>query len=431
MAILLKWLPMIITFFLLMVRVPVAVSFFSGALIYFTFICHDLSSTAVIQKMVTSGMNPTFLAVPFFITAGVVMNYGGISEKVMDICNCIVGHRKGGLAKVNVLLSTLMGGICGSSGADCACECKILVPEMVRHGYTPGFSAAVTAASSLISPIIPPGTSLILYASMTGCSVVAMYYAGYLPGILLCIIQLLVIDFIAFRKHFKPDRDHRATKEEFLHSLKKGWPALLMPLVMLLGVRTGWFTPTEGGLVLIVMCAIIGAFVFRNIRKEDIMPLLLESLSSTVNVSMIIVSAVLFGLYLSWERIPQNIASALINFTDSRAVFLILANVMLLIMGMFLDGTAVLMIATPLLFPAAQAYGIDLIHFGIIMVLNIQTGGLTPPFGGVMYISCHLCHVEIPDFVKNVIPFLIGVLIEIILISAIPAISLALPRLLY
>ena len=427
----LKLLPVFVSFFLLVMRIPVAVAFFSGAFLYFGFINTDLAMTAVVQKMLTSGMNPTFLAVPFFVTAGVIMNYGGISEKVMDICNCLVGHRRGGLAKVNVLLSTLMGGICGSSGADCACECKILVPEMVRHGYTPGFSAAVTAASSLISPIIPPGTSLILYASMTGSSVVAMYYAGYLPGILLCVIELLIVDFVAIRRHFKPDREHRATKEEFLLTLKKGWPALLMPLVMLLGVRTGWFTPTEGGLVLIAMCAVIGAAVFRKIRREDVKPMLLESLSSTVNVSMIIVSAVLFGLYLSWERIPQTIAAALTSFTDSKAVFLILCNLMLLIMGMFLDGTAVLMIATPLLFPTAQAFGIDLVQFGIIMVVNIQSGGLTPPFGGVMYISCHLCNVEIPDFVKNILPFLLGVLIEIILVSAIPGISLWLPELLY
>ena len=376
-------------------------------------------------------MNANFLAVPFFITAGVVMNYGGLSERVMDICNVIVGHRRGGLAKVNVLLSTLMGGICGSSGADCACECKILVPEMVKHGYTPGFSAAVTAASSLISPIIPPGTSLILYASMTGSSVVAMYYAGYIPGILLCVIQLLVIDIIAIKRHFTPDRDRKATKAEIGHAFKKGWPALLMPIIMLLGVRTGWFTPTEGGLVLIAMCAVIGAFVFNNIKKQDIKPMLREALSSTVNVSLIIVSAVLFSLYLSWERIPQNIAAMLANMTSSKAVFLILANLMLLVMGMFLDGTAVLMIATPLLFPAAQAFGINLVQFGIIMVLNIQTGGLTPPFGGVMYISCHLCHVELPDFIKNVAPFLLGVLLEIILVSAVPAISTFLPNLLY
>ncbi|MDO4549155.1 MAG: TRAP transporter large permease subunit, partial [Clostridia bacterium] len=179
------YIPAIITFVMLIMGIPVAISFFSGAIIYFTFICPDLTITALIQKMLTSGMSFTFLAVPFFVTAGVVMNYGGISSRVMTFCDKLVGHKRGGLAYVNILLSTLMGGVCGSAGADAACECKILVPEMEKHGYDRAFAAGVTAASSLISPIIPPGCALILYASMTGTSVVKMYYAGYLPGILL------------------------------------------------------------------------------------------------------------------------------------------------------------------------------------------------------------------------------------------------------
>lgn len=275
-----SWIPCVIVFVLLLLNVPVAVSFFSGAIIYFTFFCNDLSLTAVIQKMLTSGMSFTFLAIPFFVTAGVVMNYGGISERVMDCCDKFVGHKRGGLAYVNIILSTLMGGICGSSGADAACECKILVPQMVKHGYTPAFSASVTAASSLISPIIPPGCGLILYASMTGTSVVAMYMAGYLPGILMCVLMCVTVAIIARVKNFTADREKPASWAEILGSLKVGWPALLMPVVLVVGIRTGWFTPTEGGLVLIVMCLIIGGLVFREIKPRHIKPMMAEAFSS-------------------------------------------------------------------------------------------------------------------------------------------------------
>ena len=426
-----SWIPCILVFVLLLLNIPVAVSFFSGAIIYFTFFCHDLSMTAVIQKMLTSGMTVTFLAIPFFVTAGVVMAYGGISDRVMDFCDSLVGHKKGGLAYVNIILSTLMGGVCGSSGADAAYECKTLVPQMVKHGYTPAFSAAVTGASALISPVIPPGCGLILYASMTGTSVVAMYMAGYLPGLLMCVLMCLTVAIIARVKNFKPDREKRATLKEILASLKIAWPALLMPIVLVVGIRTGWFTPTEGGLVLIVMCAFIGAVVFKDLKLEHIKPMLKESFSSMANVSMIVVSAVLFGLYLSWERIPQNIAAAMLSVTDSPAMFLLLANILVFVMGMFLDGTAVLMIATPLLFPAAQAYGINPIQFGIILIMNQSVGGLTPPFGGIMYVCCHLCKVEIPDFVKACWPFILDMILMIILACAIPGLSTLIPSLMY
>lgn len=426
-----SWIPAILVFALLLLNVPVAASFFSGAIVYFTFFCHDLSLTAVIQKMLTSGMTVTFLAIPFFVTAGVVMNYGGISERVMNVCDTLVGHKRGGLAHVNILLSTLMGGICGSAGADAACECKILVPQMVKHGYDPAFSASVTAASSLISPIIPPGCGLILYASMTGTSVVSMYMAGYVPGILLCVLMCATVAIIAHVQHFKPDRERRASRAEFLRSLKAGWPALMMPVVLVLGIRTGWFTPTEGGLVLIIMCAIVGGLIYKEIRREHIRPMLMEAFSSMANVSLIVVSAVLFGLYLSWERIPQTIAQSLLNITDSPAMFLLLANILVFVMGMFLDGTAVLMIATPLLFPAAKMFGIDPIQFGIILIMNMSVGGLTPPFGGVMYICCHLCNVEVPDFVKKSWPFTLCIILALVLLCCFPALSTVVPNLMH
>lgn len=426
-----QWWPMILVFVLLLLRVPVAISFFSGAVLYFTFFCHDLSLTAVMQKMVTSGMSFTFLVVPFFVTAGVVMNAGGISPRLMDLCNAVAGHWRGGLAQVNIILSTIQGGLCGSAGADAVSDCKILVPEMVKRGYTPAFSAAVTAASSLISPIIPPGAGLILYASMTGTSVVAMYMAGYGPGIVMCLGMCLTVAIIGKVRKWKPDREKRATLKEILVSLKSAWPSLAMPVILLLGIRTGWFTPTEGGLVLIAMCVLVGAVLFRDLKVSDIKPILIESLSSTVNCSLIIVSAVLFGLYLSWERIPHQMAEFIVGLTDSPGMFLLLANILVFIMGMFLDGTAVLMIATPLLFPAAQQFGINPIQFGLILIVNMSVGGLTPPFGGVMYLCCHMCKVELPEFVKEAWPFILCILIELVLLCCFPILSTLVPDLLY
>lgn len=424
------YLPILICFGLFLLKVPVAISMLIGAFSYFLLIDGTMPITLVVQKMIASNESFTLLAVPFFVVVGVIMNKSGISEKLMKFCDVLIGHCSGGLAHVNVLLSTLLGGISGSASADAAMQCKILVPEMEKSGIDRAFSTAVTAASSLISPIIPPGVSLIIYASMTNSSVGKMFLGGYIPGILMCAALCITVAIISKREHYQPTREKRASLGEIWKSFKECVWGLVMPLIIIVGLRFGYFTPTEAGAVIIVLCLLVGFFVYKKLHLSDIPEILIESVVSTSSIMLVIVAANVFGLYLSWERIPQTITQFLVSLTSNPAVFLLIVNVFLLFMGMFLEGTALLMIATPLLFPTATAMGIDPIHFGLVMITNIAIGGITPPFGSIMYLTCSITKVSIVDFLKKGWPFIIALLAVVLLLTYCSPLVTVLPNLL-
>ena len=250
------WMPLILVLVLLMLRIPVCMVFLSGAVFYFGFIATEMPLNMILSKMVSAGMNMNLMAIPFFITAGLLMNYTGITSRMMKFADLCVGHMWGGLAQVNVLLSTLMGGLCGSSNADAAMQCKMLVPEMEKRGFNRAFSAAVTASSALISPMIPPGVMLILYASITENSVLDMFMAGYLPGILMCVTMMLAVTYVSHRDGYKPSREKRAPLKEVFRGLVECFWAIVMIVVLIVGLRSGVVTATEGGAVLCVLCLI-------------------------------------------------------------------------------------------------------------------------------------------------------------------------------
>ncbi|MDF3005640.1 MAG: dicarboxylate transporter, DctM subunit [Oscillospiraceae bacterium] len=426
----LTWLPLILVFVLLALRIPVCAAFISGVVVYFTFIAPEMPLNIVLSKMVTSGMNFNLMAIPFFITAGLLMNYTGITSRMMKFADLLVGHMWGGLAQVNVLLSTLMGGLCGSSNADAAMQCKMLVPEMEKRGFNLAFAGAVTANSALISPMIPPGVMLILYASITENSVLDMFMAGYLPGILMCFFMMLAVNYVSHRDGYKPTREKRATLKEIVVGLIDCFWAVVMIVVLIVGLRFGIVTATEGGAVLCVLCILVGMFVYKELRISDFKMILLEAFTSIANVFGIIISATVFGLYLTYAQIPQMITVLVLDITDSPIVFLILVNIMLLIMGMLVDSSAVLMIAGPLLYPVAMNFGINPIHFGIMVILNLSIGAITPPFGATMYQCCNLCKIEIPEFLKQGKELLMALMITLLLVTLFPGISTLLPSLL-
>lgn len=426
-----EFFPIIITFVLMFLNVPVAISLIAGSLYYFAFMTDTLPLTMLIQKLVSSNMSSSLLAVPLYLMVGTAMNYAGITKRLMKFCDCLVGHKVGGLAHVNVLLSTLNGGICGSASADAAVQCKILVPEMTKRGYPLPFSAAVTAASGLIAPIIPPGTALILYGVMTETSVGKMFIAGYVPGILMCVVEMAIVAVAAHRLHLAPSREKRASAKEIAVSFVESIWAIVIIIMLVVGIRMGFFTVSEGAGLVIVTCLVVGIFVYKETKISQLPAALVESFRSTGSIMLMIIAAMLFGMYLSWARIPQDITAWMVSVTSSKYVFMLMAMVLMLIMGMFLDGTALLMIMTPILFPMAQAYGIDAVHFGILMIVNCALGSLTPPFGGVMYIVCNLLKISIADFVKEGIPFLLGLLALLILMMFVPGIVTFLPNLIY
>lgn len=426
----LSYLPVLLAFGLMFFAVPVPVCLLAGTMLYFGVINPSLPLTSVFQNIVTQSMSTSMMAAPFFILAGSIMNYAGITGKLLDMCDCLLGHKEGGLAYINVLLSTLNGGMCGSANADAALQCKLLVPEMEKKGYPRPFSTAVTAASSLITPIIPPGVPLILYGIMTGVSVGKMWVAGYVPGIMLCIGMMIVCYIYAHKYHWKSARETRATFKELVRSIIKCFWALLIPVFMIVGLRSGFFTATEGGTGLIILAIAIG-IIYRSLKLEHFKPIMIDAFRATANVMLIIVSACGFSMYLSWERIPHMMAEWMMTVSSNKYMFLFLSQLIVFILGMFLDGTALLLILTPLFYPIAQSYGIDLIQFGMIMLVNLYCGCLTPPFGTLMYVTCNLTDVSIPQFCKYGWAFIVVMLSVCLIMAIFPQIPTFLPNLVY
>lgn len=424
------YLPIIILFVLFLLNVPIAFSLIASSLVYFLFINTSIPVTLVMQRFISSASSFPLLAIPFFIMVGSVMNYSGISRSLLSFADSLIGHKTGGLAHVNVALSTLMGGISGSANADAAMQSKILAPEMVKKGYDLPFTAAITAASSSISPVIPPGINLIIYALLANVSVHEMFIAGYVPAFMMAISLMITIAIIAKRRHYAPSRDEAAPTKERLYYLGKAVPALLIPFGIILGMRFGLFTPTEAGAIAVLLCAIIGFFIYRELKIKHFPIIFKETIQGTSSVMFIIIGALIFGYYMTLEQIPQNVASALILVTDNKLVLLMLINLLLLVVGMFIEGGAAMIILTPLLLPAVLNLGVNPVHFGIIVIVNIMIGGVTPPFGSMMFTVCSILKVKLIDFVRAVLPFLFALLVVLMILTYSEGLVMFLPNLL-
>lgn len=417
------FIPLIIMFILFLLNVPVAFSLLISGMSYFVFINNDLPMDLMIQAVMSSTTSYPMLAIPFFITAGVIMSYSGISEELMNMAEVLTGHMHGGLGQVNVLLSTFMGGISGSPIADCAFEAKVLVPEMEKKGFSKGFSAALTAASSVITPIIPPGICLILYATTTNQSIGDMFLAGYVPGILMCAALMVTVYLISRKRRYKPSRSKATGREIGKQAVKSIW-ALVMPFGIILGLRCGYFTPTECGAICVVYSLVIGIFVYKKLKIRYLPRIMMESVINTATVMFIMCCAGLFTKYLNWEQIPATVSSFLLNLTDNKYLFLIIVNLLLLVMGMFFDANAALVIFPPLLAPVAAELGIDLVHFGIIMCMNITIGGVTPPFGILMFTAANVTKVKIGEFIREAMPFLAALILVLLVVTFVPQVPL-------
>ncbi|MEZ9290071.1 TRAP transporter large permease [Vibrio lentus] len=425
-----SYLPILILFVLFLLNIPIAFSLIASAMVYFLFINDSIPVSLVMQRFISSTESFPLLAIPFFIMVGSVMNYAGISKSLLAFADSMIGHKTGGLAQVNVALSTLMGGISGSANADAAMQSKILAPEMTKRGYDLPFTAAVTAASSSISPVIPPGINLIIFALLANVSVHQMFIAGYVPAFLMALSLMVTIAFIARKLRYKPSRSEPASAKERFHYFLKAIPALLIPFGIILGMRFGLFTPTEAGAIAVLLCAIIGIFVYRQLGLRHIPLIMRETVQGTSSVMFIIIGAMVFGYYMTLEQIPHNVASALIELTDNKLLLLLLINVLLLVVGMFIEGGAAMIILTPLLLPAVLNLGVNPVHFGIIVIVNIMIGGVTPPFGSMMFTVCSILKVRMVDFVKEVVPLLLALLSVLMLLTFSESLVMFLPNLL-
>lgn len=422
--------PLICIVGLMLLGVPVWISMFVGVLPYFISLNSlNFAASTAIQRMIATMETSSYLAIPFFVTAGAVMNYAGLSKRMLDFADAIVGHLVGGLGHVNVLLSCLMGGISGSAAADAAMECKILVPEMERKGYDKGFSAAVTLASSLITPIIPPGIGLIVYAMLANVSVGRMFAAGYLPGIVTAILMMILVFLISKKHGYKGSRDRIAPFKEIAKLTLDGIWALIIPFGLLMALRGGLFTANEAGAICTAYALIIGAFVYKELKWEHVWPIIKEAFLGTATVMITICGANAMSYWLNVERIPNALAKVIINSGLSSTGFILLTVLILLIFGMFM--TSGITILAPLLAPLAAALGVDLIHYGMIMVFTLGIGNMSPPFGIVLYQVSSLLNIKLEDLIKSSFPFLMLMIGCALLYALVPWFSTFLPRILY
>ncbi|RYF66089.1 MAG: TRAP transporter large permease [Comamonadaceae bacterium] len=421
-----EYLPALLMFVLFALDIPIAFGMAIAALTFFVF-ADGLPLRVFVQKFVQSTDSFPLLAVPFFICAGSIMNRAGITRRLLGLADALVGHMVGGIAQANVVLATLMGGLSASANADAAMQAKMLGTEMVRRGYAPGFAAAITACASVITPIIPPGIGLIIYGYLADVSVGRLFIGGVVPGLMLCLGLMLTVHVMSKRRGYKPLRAKRVSAGELGRAFVDALGALSIIAFILIGIRYGIFTPTEAGAMTVVYAALIGAFWHRELKWGAVPTIILETVLATSAVMIIICAASAFGFYMSWERLPARGAEFLVHLTKEPWLLLLLINVGLVFVGMLIEGTAALILLTPILVPAVTKLGIDPLHFGLILVVNLTIGGVTPPVGTMMFTTCSILRVKIETFVKEGWPFILSMFIVLGLITYIPALVTWLP----
>lgn len=393
-------LPALLMFGLFAINIPIALGIAIAALSFFV-MADGLPLRMFVQKFVQATDSFPLLAIPFFVCAGSIMNHAGITRRLLALADALVGHMMGGIAQANVVLATLMGGLSASANADAAMQAKMLGPEMVRRGYSAGFAAAITACASVITPIIPPGIGLIVYGYLADVSVGRLFIGGIVPGLLLCAALMVTVHFVSRRRGYLPLRERRASLPELGRATLQATGALSIILFIILGIRHGIFTPTEAGAMTVVYALLVGVFWHRELKWEAAPKIILETVLATSAIMIIICAASAFGFYMSWQRIPVRAAEVLIQLTQQPWILLLLINVGLLFVGMLIEGTAALILLTPILVPAISKLGIDPLHFGLVMVMNLTLGGVTPPVGTMMFTSCSILRVKIENFVQE------------------------------
>ncbi len=421
--------PFAVFLVLLFLNVPVAFAIASGALSFFL-LQKGFPLPLYAQRIASASSSFPLLAIPMFTLAGVIMNRAGITRRLLNLAESLVGHLVGAIAQANIVLATLMGGLSASGYAEAAMQTKMLGTEMVRRGYKPAFAAAIVASSSVITPIIPPGLGFVIYGFLADVSIGRLFIAGIVPGLLLAAALMVVTHFLSKRHNYARLRTERASLREILKALREAGWALTVPVFVVVGIRYGFFTPTEAGAVTVVYALLVGMFAHREIRLGDLPGLLTEATLATGMVMLIIAAATAFGFYMTVERIPSRAAEVLLLITSNPLVMLLLINLFLLIIGMFLESLAALIILAPILTPIVINLGIDPVQFGLIMVLNLAIGALTPPVGGLMYITCSVLEVRVADFVKAVLPLLGAEIFVLLTITLFPAVVTFLPNLL-
>lgn len=381
----------------------------------------DYPLVVIAQRLFTGLDSFPFMAIPLFMLAGSIMTKGGVTQKIIDFALSIFGNIRGALSHVVATSGIMMGGISGSGVADTAALGSVLIPEMKRRDYDPSFSAALVAASGSIGLIIPPSVALIIYGVTTQSSIGDLFLAGIVPGIMIGLGFLIYSYYIAKKNNY-PKEGNVSLKGIWISFRKTIW-ALLMPVIIIVGIRGGAFTATEGGAIISVYALFLGAFVYREIKIKDLPEIFYDAAMSTAIISTIIAATTLYSWLLSSEQIPQQVTQSLLNVTDNPILLLLLINVILLACGLFLDSGPAILLLAPILAPVAQSLGIDMVQFGLIMVINLTIGLLTPPVGTAMYVASNISGVPILRLAKSLIPFWLIMIGVLMLVTFVPGLT--------
>lgn len=393
-------------------------AFFPGAALMLLTVSHNLASA--LNSFI-------LLAIPFFILTAAVMNVGGITTRLMSTAGAFVGHKRGGLGHVNVVTSVMLGGITGSSSADAGATSKILVPEMTRHGYHPSFSCAVTASSSVLANMIPPSLSLIMYAALASVSVGALFIATIVPGLLMALVLALVVHVVSVRRGYGSDADRATGRQKWL-ALRHTLPALVLPVGIVGGVRFGVFTATEAGAVAVLYACIVSFSFYTRPTLRQLAETARDAMMDTVSIMFIVAAASPFAWVLVSQQVPQRLAEGLTGLIGQPVLLLLAINGFLLLVGLFIELFAALVILVPLFMPIIMQAGVDPIHFGIIMCTNLVLGALTPPLGVLAFVTARITRTDVLAVFRALVPFLLGMIAVLLLITYIPALSLTLPQ---
>ncbi len=414
---------------LLFMKVPVFVAVFAASAIYFLF-NPGINQIIFGQKAITGTESSSLLAIPFFVCAGVFMNYSGVTNRIMNFCSAITGRLPGGLAQVNVLLSTLMGGLSGSNLADAAMEAKMLVPEMEKKGFSKEFSSVVTAASAMITPLIPPGIAMILYGCIANVSIGKLFTSGIAVGTTLCIAEMILVHFISKKRGYVPIRTRRMTGKEFWDALRPALLPLCLPIIIIGGIRLGVFSATEAGAVAIIYAIILG-IIYKELSWRSILQACKETVTTTAGIMLIVSAASVFSWVLTKERVPQQLTEFIVSICPNKYMFLIAVNILVLIAGMFIEGNATMIVLVPLLAPIAAQYGINEIQFAMIYIFNNAIGTLSPPMGTLMFVTCAVTGCKTKPFIKEAVPFYILLLVVLALFTFVPPVTTGIVQLIY
>ena len=416
----------IIFLVLLILGVPIAFSLGFSSLFYL--FANGIPLTVIAQKFYAGMDSFTLLCIPGFMLAGALMNGGGITKRILNFCNSFLGHFRGSLALVNIVASMVFAGISGTAIADVCSLGSMLIPAMVEDGYDDDFSVAVTAASSVVGPIIPPSVPMVIAGSCVSISVGKMFQAGIIPGILLG-LALCVPTYIISVKRDYP-RHERADWKVRAQTTKDAIWAMLMPVILLGGILSGVFTPTEASIVTCVYALIVGVFVYKEIKITDVPRIVWANIRACASIIVLIGLANVFAYILTAERIPQMVANSILSITDNRIVVILLINVVLLFVGMFMESLAAILITFPVLLPVATAVGMDPVHFALMAILNLMLGLTTPPVGMCVCTGAQIGKISAFKAFRATIPFLATSLFVLMLVSFVPQLTLWIPSIL-